>query len=89
TERGLDFALARYGVADAGLRRALLEAYLNLDAYADVAPMLARLKGAGKATAIFTNGTRAMVGAAIAAAGLTDLIDHVVIVEPARAYKPA
>lgn len=89
TERGLDFALARYGVTDAGLRRALLDAYLSLDAYSDVAPLLARLKTAGKATAIFTNGTRKMVDAAIAAAGLADLIDHVVTVEPVRAYKPA
>lgn len=89
TERGLDFALARYGVADAGLRRALLDAYLSLDAYSDVAPLLTRLRAAGKATAIFTNGTRKMVDAAIAAAGLADLIDHVVTVEPERAYKPA
>ena len=89
TERGLDFALARHGVADAGLRRALLDAYLNLDAYSDVAPLLRRLRAAGKATAIFTNGTRKMVDAAIAAAGLADLIDHVVTVEPVRAYKPA
>jgi len=88
TERGLDFALARHGVADAGLRRALLDAYLSLDAYPDVAPLLARLKAAGKATAIFTNGTRTMVDAAIAAAGLAYLLDHVVTVEPLRAYKP-
>ncbi|QCI66511.1 haloacid dehalogenase type II [Phreatobacter stygius] len=89
TERGLDFALARHGVADPALKQALLDAYLNLDAYPDVAPLLARLKARRLTTAIFTNGTRRMVDAAIAAAGLADLIDHVVTVEAVRAYKPA
>lgn len=89
TERGLDFALARHRIADDGLRRALLDAYLSLAAYPDVAPTLTRLKAAGHGLAIFTNGTRAMVDAAIAAAGLGGLIDHVVTVEPMRAYKPA
>lgn len=89
TERSLDFALARHGLADAGLRTALLDAYRTLSAYPDVAPALTWLKTAGHGLAIFTNGTRAMVEAAIAAAGLDSLIDHVVTVEPTRAYKPA
>ncbi len=88
TERGLDFALARHGVADVALRDRLLAAYRTLDAYADVAPTLDRLRRAGMATAIFTNGTRAMVDAAIAASGIGPLLDHVVTVEPVAAYKP-
>lgn len=89
TERGLDHALARYGVADPALRAALLDAYRTLGAYPDVAPALTRLKAAGKTTAIFTNGTRAMVDAAIAAAGIGALLDHVVTVEASAAYKPS
>ena len=88
TGRGLDFALARHGVADPALRQALLDAYRTLDAYPDVAPALGRLKAAGKSTAIFTNGTQEMVDAAIAAAGIGALIDHVVTVAPVGAYKP-
>jgi len=88
TERGLDFALARHGISDPELRGALLAAYRTLDAYADVAPALERLRRAGKATAIFTNGTRTMVDAAIAASGIGPLLDHVMTVEPAAAYKP-
>lgn len=89
TERSLDFALARHGLADAGLRTALLDAYRTLSAYPDVVPALTRLKTAGHGLAIFTNGTRAMVDAAVAAAGLDSLVDHVVTVEPVQAYKPA
>ncbi len=88
TGRGLDFALARHGVADPALRQALLAAYETLDAYPDVAPALQRLKAAGKTTAIFTNGTRAMVDKAIAAAGIGRLLDAVVTVEDVGAYKP-
>lgn len=88
TGRGLDFALARHGVSDPALRQALLDAYRTLDAYPDVAPALSRLKSAGKSTAIFTNGTQEMVDAAIAAAGIGALIDHVVTVAPVGAYKP-
>jgi 2-haloacid dehalogenase len=89
TGRGLDHALARYGVADPALRAALMDAYLTLGAYPDVAPALTRLKNAGKTTAVFTNGTRAMVDAAIAAAGIGGLLDHVVTVEAVGAYKPS
>ncbi len=88
TERGLDHALARYNVSDPVLRAALLDAYRTLGAYPDVAPALTRLRTAGKTTAVFTNGTRAMVDAAIAAASLGGLIDHVVTVEAVGAYKP-
>ncbi|WP_439573084.1 haloacid dehalogenase type II [Phreatobacter sp.] len=88
TERGLDFALARHGISDGALRQALLDAYRTLDAYADVLPALARLKAAGKATAIFTNATQVMVDQAIDAAGLRGFLDHVVTVEPVGAFKP-
>lgn len=89
TERSLDFALARHGISDPALRGALLEAYRTLAPYPDVVPALTRLKASGHAVAIFTNGTHAMVEAAMAAAGLQGLVDHVVTVEPMRAYKPA
>ena len=88
TERGLDFALARHAIVDPGVRARLLDAYRTLDAYADVPPALRALKRAGHRTGIFTNGTRAMVDAAIMAAGIGDLLDHVVTIEPVGAYKP-
>ncbi|MCA1952842.1 MAG: haloacid dehalogenase type II [Hyphomicrobiales bacterium] len=84
TGRALDFALARFAIDDP----ALLDAYAVLDAYPDVAPALAALKAAGHRTAIFTNGTRRMVEAAIAASGIGALLDHVITVEPTGRFKP-
>lgn len=88
TERALDFALARFGVGDPPLRQALLDAYQMLDAYPDVASFLADLRAGGNRTAIFTNGTRAMIDAAIAHAGIGALLDAVITVEPVGKFKP-
>lgn len=88
TARALDFALAKYSVSDPVLRQALLDAYLTLDAYPDVAPALTDIKAAGNSTAIFTNGTRGMVDAAIAASGIGGLLDHVITVEAMQRFKP-
>lgn len=88
TEQALDFALTRFQVTDVTLRQALLDAYRVLDAYPDVLPLLGRLKTAGKETAIFTNGDFDMVNAAIAAAGMEGLIDHVLSVQRSGLFKP-
>lgn len=88
TERALDFALARFGINDLPLRRALLDAYLTLDAYADVVPALADLKNVGMQTAVFTNGSRTMIDAAVASSGIGALLDQVITVEGAGRFKP-
>src|SRR3954462_4137746 len=44
TQRALDYALARCPAVDPGLRQALLDAYLRLDAYPDAAPVLRSLR---------------------------------------------
>ena len=89
TERALGIALAAHGVNDASLRADLLDAYRTLDAYPDAAPALAALRGAGLATAILSNGEPAMLGEAVAAAGLAPMLDAVLSVHPLRRYKPA
>lgn len=88
TARALDFSLARFAINDPALRAQLLDAYQVLDAYPDVAPALVTLKAIGHRTAIFTNGTRSMVDAAIAASGIGALLDHVITVEPVGSFKP-
>ncbi len=89
TARGLDFALAKHGIRDAILRQQLLDAYLTLDAYPDVAPALLALRAAGVKTMIFTNGTTGMISTAIKAARLEALIDTVITVDAAGIFKPA
>lgn len=89
TDRALGFALAAGGIADPPLRAELLAAYRHLDPFPDAAPALAALRRAGIGTAILSNGEPAMLGEAVAAAGLSPLLDDVLSVHPLRRYKPA
>jgi 2-haloacid dehalogenase len=86
TERALDYALARLPSVDRALKDRLLQSYLTLDAYADAAPTLAALKGKGSRTAVLSNGSPAMLAAAVQAARLA--LDAVLSVDAVRMYKP-
>jgi 2-haloacid dehalogenase len=88
TERALDFAFARVPSVDRTLRPKLLDAYLTLDAFPDARAALSALKAKGARLAILTNGTPRMVTAAVAAAGIADLLDAVLSVDTAGRYKP-
>lgn len=88
TERALDTAIALVGGAPDGMRQRLLDAYADLSAYPDVAPTLSALKEAGETVILFSNATPAMLTRALAASGLTGLVDHIVSVDAIRAYKP-
>jgi 2-haloacid dehalogenase len=88
TQEALDFALATFGIRDPGLRRSLLEAYRVLDAYPEVRPVLQRLKDAGLALAILSNGSPQMLADAVSAARIGPLLDAVLSVEAEGIYKP-
>lgn len=87
TERALDYALARHPAVDPGLREPLLEAYRDLDAYPEVPATLRRLRAAGIATAILSNGDAGMLARAVASAGLDAEFDAVLSVDPVRTFK--
>ena len=87
TERALDYALARFPGVDPGLRDALLDAYRDLDAYAEVAGTLAALKARGLRTAILSNGDAPMLARATASAGIDGLLDALISVERAGVFK--
>lgn len=88
TGDALDFALAELKLEDAGLRERLMQLYLSLDAYPEAKDMLARLKTAGKGAVILSNGSPAMLEAAVRNAGLEAAFDAVLSVEQVRVYKP-
>ena len=88
TGDALDFALETIGVAESALRARLMQLYLELDAFPEVAQTLRRLRGSGMKTAILSNGTPEMLRAAVKNAGLADLLDAVISVESAGVYKP-
>ncbi len=88
TGDALDYALDAHGIADATLREDLLQAYRVLDCYPEVPAVLARLQRAGMKTAILSNGSPAMLAAAVEGSGLRGLLDAVLSVEDVGIYKP-
>jgi 2-haloacid dehalogenase len=86
TADALDFTLETLGLEP--LRGRLLELYLTLAAFPEVPEVLARVRAAGLQTAILSNGTPAMLAAAVGAAGLADRFDAVLSVEEVGAFKP-
>ena len=89
TQDGLDWALDSLNLADPALRERLLALYWKLDAYPEVPAMLAGLKASGRATAILSNGTPAMLDGAVASAGIGEVLDAVLSVETVGVFKPA
>jgi 2-haloacid dehalogenase len=88
TGDALDYALAAHGIDDPGLRDELMDLYLHLDAYPDAIDALQQLKSAGFITAILSNGSPAMLEAAVDSAGLAGHLDHVISIEEAGIFKP-
>lgn len=88
TSDGLDFALTASGVQDPALHEKLMNLYLSLDAYEEVQATLEVLKGGGLKTAILSNGSPAMLEAAVRSAGLQELLDANLSVEDVGIFKP-
>lgn len=88
TEHALDFALARFPSVDRALKPKLMDAYRTLDAFADAATILRALKARGHRTAILSNGSPAMLAAAVDAARLRGDLDALLSVDAVRMYKP-
>ena len=65
-----------------------MQLYLRLDPFPEVPAVLRELRSAGFARAILSNGTPAMLAAAIDNAGLAGLFDQVLSVEEVGVYKP-
>jgi 2-haloacid dehalogenase len=88
TGDALDFAFDMHHLNDPGLRRDLMEAYLKLDCYPEVPEALSILKNRGFKLAILSNGTPAMLQAAVENSGIEDLIEKNFSVEEVSIFKP-
>ncbi len=89
TQEALDWALEKTGHdKDAALRDRLLALYRELQAYPEVADMLAELKDRDKNTAILSNGSPDMLQSAVASAGIGAVLDDVLSVESVGVFKP-
>lgn len=87
TEDALDHALARFANVGAAIKPDLLAAYETLSAYPEVPGVLANLKAQGARTAILSNGSARMLGAAVEASGLAPHLDAVLSVDALETYK--
>lgn len=88
TGDALDFALTSLKIEQPGLRDRLLNLYLSIEAYPEVQPTLQRLKDMGLKTAILSNGSPAMLNAAVNNAKLGKMLDAVLSVESVGTFKP-
>jgi 2-haloacid dehalogenase len=89
TTRALDFAMATFGIDDPTLRDDLLDLYMSLTAYPEVASTLDTLRENSVGTAILSNGSPKMVRAAVESARLAAAFDAVLSVEEVGIHKPA
>jgi 2-haloacid dehalogenase len=88
TEAALRFALTRLGIAagDEAVGR-LMEAYLSLATFPDVAGALSAM--AGSPLGILSNGSPRMLDAVVRSSGLGGTFRHVLSVDAVKAYKPS
>ncbi|PHP65155.1 haloacid dehalogenase type II [Zhengella mangrovi] len=87
TEEALDFAFQKVPSVDRGLRQQFLDAYWKLDCYPEVPGILKTLKDRGARLAILSNGSPAMLDAAVRSSGLDLLLDDVFSVDPLKTFK--
>lgn len=88
TGDALDYAMDEHQINDKALHGELMQAYLSLKPFPEVKEILTLLQRSNIPTAILTNGSQAMVDAAVKSAGLSDLIDHSLSVDDLGIYKP-
>ena len=88
TGEALDFTMKSLGIENPALRDRLMDLFLNIEAFPDARRALETLKRAKRTTAILSNGSPAMLAAAVKSAGVEGLLDHVLSIEDARIYKP-
>ncbi|MFL6059427.1 MAG: haloacid dehalogenase type II [Rubrobacteraceae bacterium] len=90
TRRALDYALATVGRELAPEQKDdLIERYNDLERFSDVEPGLERLKEAGHAMIVFSNGAPHMLEALMDSAELRPYFQGFVSVDEVKTYKPA
>ncbi|WP_448952422.1 haloacid dehalogenase type II [Labrys neptuniae] len=90
TADALDYAIERLGlVSTKQVRDELLAAYWSLPGFAEARAILMRLRHSGVRLGILSNGTPAMLDAALRSSGLADLFDEIISVDAAHCFKTA
>lgn len=85
----LDVAARTLGIGlAAAARDTLMQGWLQLRAWPDVAPALADLRRSGKRLALLSNATPAILGAGLKNSGLEQAFEQVISTNRARSFKP-
>ena len=88
TGEALDYAMETLGLADARLRKRLMELYLSLTPFPEVPALLEQLQRRGMRMAILSNGAPWMLQSLVDQAGLADRFEALLSVEEVGAFKP-
>lgn len=88
TGRALDYALARVPSVPGMLKKMLLAAYFELDAFPDARSALSALRAKGYKTSILSNGSPNMLNRAVETAGIGNYLDAVLSVDAIKMFKP-
>lgn len=87
TSEALDFALDSLGLSDAGRHARLMDLYLTPAVFPEVPEVLRLLRQQGFVTAILSNGSPAMLNAAVRHATIEHLLDAVLSADAVRHFK--
>jgi 2-haloacid dehalogenase len=88
TTEALDYALTRHAIDDPDLRQQLLDIYRRLEAYPEAPEVLRAIRASAVKTAILSNGSPAMLEAAVRAADMDGCFDQLLSVEAVGIFKP-
>lgn len=88
TGEALSYALASFKLDRADLKVQLMACYMSIPTYPEVTETLQRLKSGGMRLAILSNGSPAMLSAAVENSSLGTLFDAVISVEEVGVFKP-
>ena len=88
TEQALKYSCQELGLKlDPESRAVLMAGYFHLSAYPEVTDVLSELKKFR--LMILSNGSPSMLAAAVGSAGIADLVERIISVDPIRIYKPS
>jgi 2-haloacid dehalogenase len=88
TRLSLEYTLDRLKLDRAsGQVDQLMQQYAHLTPFAENLAVLQKIKAKGLTTAILSNGSMDMLTSAVRSAGMEDVLDHVISVDPIRLFK--
>lgn len=88
TRLSLEYTLDRLKLnRESGEVEKLMQQYAHLKPFPENLSVIQKIKGMGLTTAILSNGSADMLASAVKSAGMKDVLDHVISVDPIRLFK--